>query len=394
MEKNEVLHEIFEWRKSGLWPREEGLRSNWCMLPKSFAQDADKHKLGSTMAGRHSPDILSVIEEAGGMPIEIKESAEQTMTNPPEEGYSRIIMSGNPIDTKGALYAALNDEKYETICITADPDDPERTPRVPAKLVQDKIDNSPLGREDPFIMSRYLGKYPKNPFNMLIGKEEVLEAMNRKLSESAYRHSQRRMGVDVGGGGYGDVSAIFQRQGLNAKFPIFTTSDNKRLLSNYIIQKKLEWKSEYEFLDGTGGWASAIEQNLLEAGHNIYPVHFNQKPRNTKGFGNIRAENYWEFAKWIRKGGALPYDEELMHELCAHSYSTHPTRGVTMLEPKESVKSKIKRSPNKSDAASLTFTLPEESASSLKSKSFLQNKILSSQSLYDEPKPYYDNFYA
>ena len=360
-QNSEILRTQFKWTKTaGFFPVDEGLRENWFLKPTRFAQDANKETLGRTMAGRHSPDILSIIDEAGAIPPEIKESAEQTMTNPDDAGYSRIIMAGNPIDVNGALHRAWKDSRYNTICITADPNDPDRTPRVPKEHVEALIVEN--GPDNPHIMSRYFGQYPKNPFHALVSEEQCRHSMGIELIEEMYIGSQKRLGVDVGGGGSGDSSEIARRQGL-LMLPLISMMDNKRPFSNKIITTKLSYGSEQEFIDATGGWASAIEQNLSEAGYNIHCVKFNQKANDDRGYFNIRTENYVKFAAWIKRGGKMPNDEILLKEMVAHTTSSHPKTGQTILIPKQEIKKIIGHSPNRSDAASLTFTLPEESAS-------------------------------
>ena len=63
-------------------------------------------------------------------------------------------------------------------------------------------------------------------------------------------------------------------------------------------------------------------------------------------------------AEWVKRGGALPKDEELAKELCAPTYTFH--NGKIQIEEKEQIKKRLQFSPDKADALCLTFAIPDQ----------------------------------
>jgi hypothetical protein len=108
-------------------------------------------------------------------------------------------------------------------------------------------------------------------------------------------------------------------------------------------------------VDATGGfgdpWCAALEElnlaptRVLFSGEAMSPRYFNK-----------RADMYFEACQWIKEGGALPDDPELLAELVAHTYTFKGDKLMVM--PKELVKAKLGRSPDKADAFVLTFAFP------------------------------------
>jgi hypothetical protein len=84
-------------------------------------------------------------------------------------------------------------------------------------------------------------------------------------------------------------------------------------------------------------------------------VQFGGKATDPRYF-NKRSEMYFELAKWVRNGGALPDDPELAEELCATTYRFQGDK--FRLDDKDDIKDTIGRSPDKADALALTFAFP------------------------------------
>jgi hypothetical protein len=65
---------------------------------------------------------------------------------------------------------------------------------------------------------------------------------------------------------------------------------------------------------------------------------------------------YFELAKWIKDGGALPDIPDLAEELCATTYTFQGDK--FRLDDKDTIKDTIGRSPDLADALALTFAFP------------------------------------
>ncbi len=72
--------------------------------------------------------------------------------------------------------------------------------------------------------------------------------------------------------------------------------------------------------------------------------------------GSSNGARWFEMAKWIKDGGALPRDRELAEELIAATYTFQGDK--FRLCDKDDIKDLIGRSPDKADALALTFAYP------------------------------------
>jgi len=123
-----------------------------------------------------------------------------------------------------------------------------------------------------------------------------------------------------------------------------------------VADAKKKWGSELELIDGTGGFGSGVIDMLLQAGHTPMEVHFSGKAIDSR-YANKRAEMWFEMTNWIKRGGGIPNDSELIKELTAPTYSF--SGGKFLLEPKEQIKKRLGFSPDKADALALTFAIPD-----------------------------------
>lgn len=86
---------------------------------------------------------------------------------------------------------------------------------------------------------------------------------------------------------------------------------------------------------------------------NVCEVPFGGGPEDNEHYLNVRAEMYFRMQKWIRDGGVIR-DDELREELKAQRYQIIKEQKFKLVD-KELIKEVLGRSPDKSDAAALTF---------------------------------------
>jgi hypothetical protein len=109
------------------------------------------------------------------------------------------------------------------------------------------------------------------------------------------------------------------------------------------------------FVDATGGYGVGVVDALRNMNRECVEIYFNGKALDQRYF-NKRSEMYFLLAKWVRAGGCLPNDEILRDELLAITYSYQGDK--FRLCDKDDVKEEIGRSPDRADAAALTFAMP------------------------------------
>lgn len=351
--RSPVLMAAFTWQKERIFAKEHP--ETWFLSSRGFSKSANPEEQGRTLSGLHSQYILYLIDESGDISPSVLRSAEQGLSNCT---VGRIIQAGNTTSHDGMLYhaASRDREQWFQVSITADPDDPKRTPRVSAEWAAEQI--ASYGRENPWVMAYILGQFPPASLNSLLSVAEVEAAMGRHLPVTAYEWSQKRLGIDVARFG-DDRTVIFPRQGLAAFAPVTMRGVQTTDIAARVAQAKAKWGSEMEFVDDTGHWGHGVIDNLLTAGFDPVGIMFHGAALDPR-YKNKRAEMWFAMADWVKRGGALPNIPELVGELTTPTYTFNS--GKLQLEDKDQVKKRLGRSPDLADALCLTFAMPDQPA--------------------------------
>jgi phage terminase large subunit len=346
--RSRFLMSAFTWTKEKIYANEHP--ETWFLSARSFAKDANAEAIGRALSGLHSRFPFILLDETGDMPIPVGKAALQIFTGNPTD--AAIIQAGNPTSNTGLLYDSCTNGGWDTITITADPDDPKRTPRVSVEHAREMIDT--YGRDNPWVMATILGLFPPAGFRSLLGIEDVRAAMARHYTEDDYGFAARVLGIDVAREG-DDKSVIFPRQGLAAFPPTIMRNAKSLEGAGAVSLKKQNWGSDAEFIDNTGGFGGGWIDQLVQLGHSPVGIHF-AGSANDPRYANKRAEMWFLMAEWVKSGGALPNIPELVGELTTPTYSFKSDR--LLIEPKEDIKKRLGRSPDLADALALTFAMP------------------------------------
>jgi hypothetical protein len=350
-DRSDLLKHLFTWTHSRIFAKDHP--STWFMSARSFAKTANAEEVGRTLSGLHSKYVLYLIDESGDIPPSIIKSAEQGLSTGPV--FGKILQAGNPTSHDGMLYQAATRlrEQWTIIQITGDPDSPRRSSRINIEWAREQI--KIYGRDNPWVKAYILGEFPESNINTLLSLDEVTKAVNRQIPPSDYEKAQKRLGVDVGRFG-GDRSVIIPRQGLRCFKPVVMIGARSNEIAARVALAKSKWKSEMEFIDGTGGFGSGVVDSLIQAGHSPQEIHFSGKAIDNRYY-NKRSEMWFNMAEWIKRGGSIPDDDSLIKELCSPTYAFQ--NGRFLLEPKEQIKKRLGFSPDLCDALALTFAFPE-----------------------------------
>jgi phage terminase large subunit len=367
--RSPLLQATFEWTKTRIFSKEKP--ETWWMSARTWAKSADAQQQGNTLAGLHADYILFLLDESGGIPDAVMASAEAALASCIE---GHILQAGNPTMLEGPLYRACTSERtlWHVTEITADPDDPKRTPRVSVEWAREQIQK--YGKDNPWVLVNVFGKFPPGSLNALIGPDEVQEAMERTHAPESYAKSARVLGIDVALFG-DDASVIFPRQGLQAFQPIKLRNVDGPQGAGHVVRKMKDWPTDAVFIDSTGGFGSSWIDNLRLLGQSPIGVGFAENAANADKYANKRAEMYFEAVEWIKAGGALPNVPELKAALTQTTYSFR--NDTLLLEPKEDIKAKLGYSPDDADAFVLTFAQPvQKEASSNFDFSSLKRRVI------------------
>jgi phage terminase large subunit len=350
--RSEFLTRTFEWTKERIFARDHA--ETWFLSARSYPRDANPDAVGRSLSGLHSGFPFLLLDETGNMPVQVGQKATQIFTGGTIDGL--IAGAGNPTSTGHLLYHVATHQRdvWVVITITADPDDAERTPRVDIGHAREQI--ALYGRDNPWIMATILGMFPAGGVNTLMGPDDIEAAMTRTLPEDAYSWAQKRLGVDVARFG-DDRSVIFPRQGLMAFRPEIMRKQDTTQIAAAVVNKKLEWKSDREFVDDSGHWGHGVLDNVKAGGFKPTAVLFEDTPYQDQTCKNRRAEMWIALSKWVKGNGVLPKMPELVKELAAPTYSF--VQGKFLLEPKDLIKKRLGYSPDLGDGLALTFAEPD-----------------------------------
>lgn len=352
--RSSLLQEMFEVQAERIYCR--AYKDTWFMSARSWPQSANKEQQADALAGFHADYLLYLIDEAGGIPDGVMAAAEAALASGIE---TKIAMAGNPTHLSGPLYRASTSEAHlwRLREVTADPDDPMRTPRVSIQWARETIEKWG-GRSNPYVMVNVLGKFPPSSLNALLGPDDVSAVMGLHVPQSAYAKAAKVLGVDVARFG-DDLSVIFPRQGVAAFQPIAMRNYDSLQGAGQVTRQWDQFQADACFIDDTGGYGAGWIDQLRSLGRNPIAVGFASKPSDPR-FVNKRAEILWALAEAVKAGLALPDVPELRGELCALTYTFVGDK--IQIAPKELIKAELGRSPDFADALALTFSHPVEPA--------------------------------
>jgi phage terminase large subunit len=356
-ERDPLLKMQFEQTDKAIFHRD--YPQTWRIEARTWARDADAQQIGNSLAGLHSNYVMWLLDETGDYPEAVLPVCEGIFNGNPIRAH--IVQAGNPTRRAGPLWraASIARKLWKVIRITADPDDPARTPRVSVEIAKQQIEQ--YGRENPWVKVRIFGEFPETDFNALIGPEEVEASFRRAYRSYDFEGASLVFGVDVARFG-DDQSVIFPRRGVQAFKPYKYRNLDSTQGSGRLVRLWEEHHADGVFIDnaglGGGGWIDAS----IRLGKTPIGIDFASRPHNTERYANKRAEMYFDAVEWIKRGGALVEDPELLAALTQTTYSFSRDSGKLLLEPKESLKLKLGYSPDSADAFVLTFAEPVSKA--------------------------------
>jgi phage terminase large subunit len=212
--KSALLQAFFEQSKTEIFAKDHP--KTWKMEARTWPTDADATQIGNALAGVHASYVAWFLDESGDYPDAIMPTCEGIFAGEPAEAH--IVQAGNPTRLGGPLYRACTNARnlWRVVEITADPDNPDRTPRVSIKHAREQIQQ--YGRDNPWVLVNIFGQFPPSSLNALIGPDEVSAAMRRYYRDYEIGDAARVLRIDVARFG-DDASVIFKRQGIQA-FPL------------------------------------------------------------------------------------------------------------------------------------------------------------------------------
>lgn len=335
--------------------------------------------------GLHAEHLLIITEETPGIHMAIMEALHQTRT----DDHNLHLALGNPDHQQDALHRFCFDEKgkpmpgvvHVRISAFDHPNIVSQQRIVPGAIgvqrLKDRIER--LGQGSRLFESRIRGISPKEATDALIKWDWCVAAAER-WADPEFRDGPLALGVDVADSPSGDKAAISRWQGACCTEVTAYTVEDASIFGIQVFNEATDKDNpvdpRYIGIDPVGVGASTVNK-LRELGLRLRRLFgsaravpgidvdllwsetdVNMEGRiqptgptvvETERYDNLRSQVWWRAREDLRLGRiALPPDEELWQDLCTPSYETKG--GKIQVESKETVITRLRRSPNKGDA--------------------------------------------
>jgi phage terminase large subunit len=355
------------------------------------------------IAGPSGANVLYIVDEASGFDERLLEAILGGLA-----GNGKVLLLGNPTRTSGAFYEVFDiaNPKHDAWkCLhtssTSTPNFFGR--RIPGLADPGWIETTakPLwgGPGNPVYDVRVLGKFPGQASNSIVSLDLLEEAKRRwrelektrPVAELGSEDGRLEIGLDIARDG-DDETIVFARRGKRA-YPVRIVNLDPRLahaddpvplghqaaLGAVRAARQLRKANEGPTapkamrprikVDEIGNGAAALDHLLAKFAREFEIVGVKVSERadslvmlapgvTAEGYyANKRAQLVYGVRDWLAAGGTIPPDGKLDAELVAPTW--HATSsGKIAVESKDEIKKRLKRSPDRADAAGLSCYEP------------------------------------
>jgi hypothetical protein len=346
-----LLQALFHWSAERVVRKSSP--ATWFAAARTWNKAADPHTQAQALAGIHGDRVMFVIDEAGGVPPALLATADAVLATKQPGHVARVVIAGNTLSTAGALYLAVSKQRQMWHCIrvTSDPDDPLRTPRVSVDWARQQIQAH--GRENPWVKINVFAEFPDHALGKLLALSDVEAAVARRIDEDT--RDSLVLGVDVGL--VTDACVIYPRRGRVLYEPTVLRGASTIVIAGEVVKLARELGAVSVFVDAGGPGIGVVDQLRALGQPGVVPVYFGSAADDAARFANKRTEMHVRLAEWIKEGGSIDDSSELFQDLLEPE-GTWNLKGQQLLEPKDSIRERLGRSPDWGDAAALTFAYP------------------------------------
>lgn len=351
----------------------------WTDLPAGGGVVAANPEKPVGMAGFSAPHQLFVIDEASGYNEKFWEPIFGNMA-----ADAKVLALGNPTETSGTFYDSfgLKSHLWEnfTISSVTTPNMVSGRNVIPGmagrtwlrELLDDHagIQLSEDASYDEILKVveqatdvanqlniRVLGRFPTHGDDVVIALS-LMESAARRWPDTEER-GDAQIGVDPARFG-DDDSTIAPRRG-NKLRPIRELKNlDGPQLADKVVESAHELREDRHErivvnVDEAGIGASCFDALAARAedhGLELYGINSASNATDVEAFHNMRSQLHFAFRDWLREGGSLPPNQKLHAECVAPKYKMD-SRNRKQVESKDEIKKRIKRSPDRFDAACL-----------------------------------------
>lgn len=309
--------------------------------------------------GQHAEHLLLIVDEASGVDERIYEAAEGYMTS----AGARMLLIGNPTQTAGTFFRAFHSERdryathhvsaFDTPNLTGE-DVPDAVARslVTRSWVEEKRDQ--WGEDSPLYQVRVLGDFPTSSDDQIISISAVEAAKARETDPA----DPVVIACDVARYG-SDETVIVERRGDHVR--IVGVHSGKSLMETAgrildATRAAQETAHTVRVVVDDAGLGGGVTDRLRELGVRVEAFNGAQSANDPDLYPNRRSEAWFAFAEHLPTVD-LDTDEQLAADLVAPRYSLD-SNGRRAVEPKDTTKRRLGRSPDRADAVLMAYAPP------------------------------------
>jgi hypothetical protein len=347
-----------------------------------FKASKDNHEAWS---GFHAANTMFVITEASGIDENIFNAIEGNL-----QGNSRILLVFNPNTPTGYAASSQKSPRWKKFRLDSlsSPNVKERKIIIPGQVdfewVKDKIDNwcqlieksnftsgkgdfefdGKLYRPNDLFRIKVRGMFPE------VSEDTLIPFSWIELAQERWRQAKRkevaaRIGADVAGMGRDNSIFCYRYENYVDKFEMVGTAGKAdHMLVAGKLANILKDTINKAFID-TIGEGAGVYSRLEELGYkNAFSCKFSESADGLSDvtgvykFANMRAYLFWAVRDWLNpineQNACLPPCDELTEELTEIKWKFQ-SNGSIIIEPKEEIKKRLRRSTDYSDSLANTF---------------------------------------
>jgi len=340
-------------------------RETWTATAFVCGVGADEES-ATKAQGFHAEHMLIITEETPGIHSAIMTAFANTRT----DAHNLHLALGNPDNRLDELHRFCTRPSVRHVRVSAldHPNVVMGEALIPGAVSRKRIKERGLeyGEDSALYRSRVRGISPTEARDALIRFQSCEEAADR-LGLVEYRQGPGALGVDVANSEHGDKAAI--ARGVGACLLDVTTRacpDSVQLGIEVGVLIRADGIDPRRVgIDAVGVGAGTVGR-LREMGYAVRPLNggaralgaADAEARARTGhsvpsferFANLRAAMWWKLRQDLERGHiALVDDPELFQDLATPTWFTR--NGSIYVEPKEDIRRRLGRSPDKGDAA-------------------------------------------
>lgn len=315
--------------------------------------------------GKHSPNLLVVIDEASGISPEIWDMVEALHP-------TAILAIGNPLEASGRFAECFTSDLWNKITISCNDcvDWQRKNGAIPGLVTLEWINemHDMHGVKSPWYRTHVLGEFPEEDEQALIQKAWVdrarkgLDADGYELDEEHEGSKTRIVGCDVATKHGSNLTVIGYRYGHTVKsltgYPRSTMTNTRDRIKDFYTKHEVN-----EMVSDADGVGESLAEILGEVYVPCNEFHGGSgaKAMDSVKFRNLRSQFYFVIAKKFEKGlyNLKHLDdatfEILRGQLCSIRVKAPDPMGRFQIETKEEMIARQIKSPDYAD----TFMMME-----------------------------------